>query len=103
MYNRLDFSREELILRDYLALERTNLAAERTLLSYLRTGVGLFASGIGLIKLLDTVFFHNIGYVLLALFPIVTVIGILRFISSRNKMKHIDDRFRHKFGVPEEL
>ncbi|GAP67936.1 hypothetical protein BA6E_101382 [Bacteroidales bacterium 6E] len=30
-------NREQIILRDYLALERTRLANERTLLSYIRT------------------------------------------------------------------
>ena len=39
------YSREELILRDHLALDRTRLANERTLLSYLRTALMLMVAG----------------------------------------------------------
>ena len=35
------FTAEELILRDHLALDRTRLANERTLLAYLRTALML--------------------------------------------------------------
>ena len=33
------FKKEELILRDYLAADRTALANERTLMAYIRTSV----------------------------------------------------------------
>ena len=39
------FRREEMILRDLLARERTVLANERTLLAYVRTAIGLMAAG----------------------------------------------------------
>ena len=42
-----DFN-EELILRDYLAYDRTRLSLMRTFLSFGRTSLGLLASGIGL-------------------------------------------------------
>ena len=41
----------DLIIRDLLALDRTNLANERTLLSYMRTALGLAAAGAVIIKL----------------------------------------------------
>ena len=42
---------KELILRDYLALERTRLANERTLFSYIRTSLYLLTAGIGIFQI----------------------------------------------------
>ena len=39
------FTAEELILRDHLAIDRTKLANERTLLAYLRTALMLMVAG----------------------------------------------------------
>ena len=39
------FKNEELILRDYLAIERTKLANVRTLFSYIRTSLYLLTAG----------------------------------------------------------
>ncbi|MGN0027609.1 MAG: DUF202 domain-containing protein, partial [Clostridium sp.] len=38
-----NFKKEEMILRDFLAADRTLLANERTLLAYIRTGISLLA------------------------------------------------------------
>ena len=89
MYNKLDFVKEKVILRDYLALERTYLASERTLLAYLRTAVGLFASGLGLIKLLDERFFVVLGFVFIVISPIVVIVGITRIILVKARLKKI--------------
>lgn len=42
---------QELILRDYLALQRTKLANERTLFSYIRTSLYLLTVGIGMLQI----------------------------------------------------
>ena len=49
-----NFKKEEMILRDFLAADRTLLANERTLLAYIRTGISLLAIAISLIKLFVT-------------------------------------------------
>jgi putative membrane protein len=41
----------KMILRDYLAADRTKMANERTLLAYLRTALVIFATAVTLIKL----------------------------------------------------
>ncbi|MDH5381747.1 MAG: DUF202 domain-containing protein, partial [Cyclobacteriaceae bacterium] len=41
--------KEEIILRDFLALERTTLANERTLFAYIRTSLYLILAGIAFI------------------------------------------------------
>lgn len=48
LYN---FDKDKMILRDFLAADRTLLANERTLLAYIRTGISLIAVGIYLIRL----------------------------------------------------
>ena len=52
-----NFKKEEMILRDFLAADRTLLANERTLLAYIRTGISLLAIAISLIKLFDIILF----------------------------------------------
>ena len=44
------FERDELILRDELALDRTRLANERTLLAWLRTAIALQAGGLAVLQ-----------------------------------------------------
>jgi putative membrane protein len=86
-----DYSRfnDSLILRDYLALDRTILANERTLFSYIRLSLGLAAAGVGMIELLNVKAAAVSGRVLVALSPFVCVIGILRFIVMQKKLKTI--------------
>lgn len=45
------FKEEELILRDYLAIERTKLANVRTLFAYVRTSLYLLTAGIGIFQI----------------------------------------------------
>ena len=80
-----------MILRDYLALDRTILANERTLLAYLRTFIGTFSAGIAMVKLLDTPLTSAIGYIFIILSPFFIVLGILRYIQISKKLKTIDD------------
>jgi len=48
-----NFSKEEFILRDQLAIDRTILANERTVLSYVRTSLALIAAGGALIHFFE--------------------------------------------------
>ena len=99
MYKQLDYEKEKVILRDYLAMERTYLASERTLLAYLRTAVGLFASGLGLIKLLDERIFAILGFIFIAISPIVIIIGITRIFLVKARLKKITVESN---GLPEQ-
>ena len=45
------FKDEDLILRDYLAIERTRLANVRTLFAYIRTSLYLLTAGIGILQI----------------------------------------------------
>jgi len=50
------FNQSEMILRDYLAQDRTKLANERTFLAYLRTAITFSAAGGTLIKIFTSYF-----------------------------------------------
>ena len=51
--------KDEMILRDVLAIDRTILANERTFLSYIRAFLNFIIGGISFIKLFDSNFIKN--------------------------------------------
>jgi putative membrane protein len=80
-------NREEIILRDYLALERTKLANERTLLSYIRGSIYLVLGGIAFLQLKEFEGLHVLGYVSLSLSVIMLIVGVIRFIQLKQRLK----------------
>lgn len=58
-----NFDKEQMILRDFLAADRTLLANERTLLAYIRTGISLLVVAISLIKLFDGIIPDILGII----------------------------------------
>lgn len=85
-----EFARE-MILRDYLARDRTKLANERTLLAYIRTFIGLLASGAGLVKLFEEPAFIATGFVLMAVSPVFLIVGAVVFLRTSRKLRLLDD------------
>lgn len=77
----------ELKLTDHLAIERTRLANERTFLAYFRTGVVFFSSGMAVIKLQLFEDIAWIGYILIIMGPILLLIGFIRSIYVKRKIK----------------
>lgn len=80
-------NKEKIILRDYLALERTRLANERTLFAYLRTSIYLILGGIAFLQLKDFEHIKWLGYFSLGLSVIFLVAGIYTYFKLRNKLK----------------
>jgi len=80
-------NKEKIILRDYLALERTRLANERTLFSYIRTSLYLLLGGIALFQITGFERIKWLGYVSLALSVIILIIGIFKFNQLKYKLK----------------
>ncbi len=72
------FQRHELILRDWLALDRTILANERTFLAYSRTSLTLIIAGLAFVKFFGHVFYISAGYVF-----IVAGVGFFGFSLTR--------------------
>ena len=78
---------QELITRDWLAIERTRLANERTFLAYFRTFIVLLGTGITILKLELFQELKSFGIVITALSPILLFIGIARLIHVKKKIK----------------
>lgn len=78
---------QELITRDKLAIERTHLANERTFLAYTRTAIVLFASAVGIIKIDFFAQVEGLGFFLGYLSPVFLIVGIIRFLQVKRKIK----------------
>lgn len=78
---------EELITRDWLAIERTHLANERTFLAYFRTSIVMLGVGIGVIRIefFDPV--NDLGYLLIGLAVLILPFGIWRMFHVRKKIR----------------
>ncbi len=83
------FKREELILRDYLAADRTTLANERTLLAYIRTSVALAAAGGSLIHFIDSWVANVVGGLLLVIAAGILGLGLRRFIWYKRRLEKV--------------
>lgn len=87
------FIKEELLVRDYLAADRTMLSIDRTFLAYVRTALTLFVAGVSLIKFFDSYLIQIIGWSLIPFGILTFVVGLQRcldmniFIRSLSK-KH---------------
>jgi putative membrane protein len=96
-------NKEEIILRDHLALERTKLANERTLLSYLRTALYLFLGGLALLEMVDIVKVRNLGFVSIFLSAVFLLTGIFRYYQLKKHMKNLYKPLNTKKEEPNEI
>ncbi len=81
-----EYALRRLILRDYLAIERTRLANERTALSYLRTTLALAAGAVTLLHVFDTPAARLTGWGLLGVGALLLLFGLMRFASVRRRV-----------------
>ncbi|MGB3607809.1 MAG: DUF202 domain-containing protein [Psychroserpens sp.] len=80
---------EQVILRDYLAIERTRLANERTLLSYIRSSLYLLLGSIGLYQLKEFANFKYLALLALVFSAIFFIIGVYRFTLLKRSLKRL--------------
>ncbi|MGB5981797.1 MAG: DUF202 domain-containing protein [Nonlabens sp.] len=83
-------------LTDELALERTKLANERTFLAYFRSSVVFLSSGLAILKLSMFEEIKWLGVSLVILGPILIIIGIVRLVYVKRKLKKLRERFSDK-------
>lgn len=81
--------KEEIILRDYLAIERTKLANERTLLSYIRASLYLVIGGIAFLGMEELEEIKNVGIAALCISITMLIIGIIRFYQLNRQLKKL--------------
>lgn len=79
-------NRERIILRDFLALERTSLANERTLFSYVRVSLYLVMAGIAFVKLDDFESLIWLGYTSFGISVFLLIYGLIRYHVLRSRL-----------------
>lgn len=77
---------EDLITRDWLAIDRTKMANERTILAYLRTFIVFLGSGVAILKVDVLKDMAGLGFFFVIFAPVILAFGIARYIFVR---KHI--------------
>ncbi len=89
-------AKEDLILRDKLAIERTYLAKERTTLAYVRTGIAMIGVGLFTYKFVDMDPFFKYGVTAAMLVPgaFITVYGVYRTMRCRKNRKEFVHGYR---------
>ncbi|MCD7936003.1 MAG: DUF202 domain-containing protein [Tannerellaceae bacterium] len=80
-------NKEQLILRDHLALERTKLANERTLFSYIRISLYLLTVGIGILQIKDISHLVILAWISIAVGVGLFIIGVVRYIQMNKHLK----------------
>ncbi len=70
---------KDLILREFLAIERTKLANETTFLAYIRTGLYFLVAGSTLGHIVDTTFWRIISGPLIVIGVGIIIVGAIRF------------------------
>lgn len=77
----------ELIIRDYLARQRTTLSNKRTLLSFIRTSLYFLVSGTALFEVEKLSHVRELGYVAFGLSIIFLAVGISTYYQVRRKLR----------------
>jgi putative membrane protein len=86
---------KDLVLREFLAIERTKLANERTLLTYIRSGLYFIIAGATLSHFLETEFWIVMELPMFIIGLASIAFGVIRFIKVkrviRESRKHIGE------------
>ncbi len=86
------FKKEELILRDELAIQRTKLAEERTYLAYIRSGMTVAMGGIFFVGYFKEGVFSYIGY-------LAVLLGVVFFGYGTYKHRKSQQIIRKMNGI----
>jgi putative membrane protein len=86
-YSTVDNS--QMILRDFLAIDRTILANQSTFLAYLRTALTLFVAGVTFVKFFDTLIVVVIGWTFIPVGVATFFVGLVRYNRIRLGLERI--------------
>jgi len=78
---------KDLVLREYLAIERTRLANETTLLAYIRTGLYFLVAGSTLGHLIESNFWQVADLPLVVVGIAIMMLGIVRCFRLRKSIE----------------
>jgi putative membrane protein len=77
----------DLILREYLAIERTHLANQRTFMAYVRTGLYFIVAGSTLGHVVNSVFWKYVGSPMMITGTGIVIPGLFLFLHSQRKIR----------------
>lgn len=75
---------KDLILRERLALQRTNLANQTTYLAFLRTALYFFIAGISIESILEIEFKNYIEIIFYVISALLFIVGIVNYFTQKN-------------------
>ena len=90
------FLKEELILRDELAIDRTLLANERTLMAYVRLAITLVIAGVSIIHFAMEKWFETIGFLCVPVGIAAAFFGWYRYQKMERQIREIRQASRPK-------
>jgi inner membrane protein YidH len=82
-------NKDELILRDHLAADRTALANERTFLAYVRTAFTMFIAGVTFLHLFHSMISIIIGWVLVPVGIVIMFVGLVRYRTMKKLISQV--------------
>ncbi len=78
-----------MILRDYLAVDRTILTNETAFMAYVRTSLALLAAGVSLIKFFNDPVMHVLGWAFMGVGTVLAMYGYNRYRQVDNLMHQV--------------
>jgi len=76
-YNGIE--KQNMILRDYLAIDRTVMANESSFLSYIRTALTMVVAAITFLKFFNSNWVHMIGWIFITAAALMVIHGATRY------------------------
>ncbi|MEJ8757700.1 DUF202 domain-containing protein [Pontibacter sp. H259] len=80
--------KQNMEVRDQLAMERTRLANERTLLAYSRTAMALVLAGLSFIKFFEDPLYKTFGALFIPVGIIIGIVGYRRYQRKQERITH---------------
>ena len=90
------FLKQELILRDELAIDRTLLANERTLMAYVRLAITMVIAGVSIIHFAMEKWFETIGFLCVPVGIAAGILGWIRYQRMDLEIREIRNRSRKR-------
>ena len=85
----------EMILRDFLAVDRTVMANEVSFLSYIRTALTMLVAAITFLKFFDSTVLHLIGWALICLAGLLILHGATRYDAMERILHRISGEMKN--------
>ena len=90
-YSSYTKNNKRMILRDYLAIDRTLLANETSFMAYVRTSLAMVMAGVAIIKFFDSEYMQAVGWTFVTVGGWLSVHGYRRYKQMDHLMHDVKD------------